>query len=295
MRTPRLSVVIASVNGFPYLGRCLSALAERAPDAEVIVADCTDAATRRRVAEGWPSAKLLSFDEPTSVPALRAAGVFAASAPRVSVLEDHCIVLDGWEDALLRADGVAGAAVGGPIRNREDARIRDWAGFLFEYSAFLEPAERGPVRVLPGMNVCYDRRAIEAMEDLLRQAKWESWLHGRLLERGFELRYEPDAVIEHDMDFGVREFVAQRFHYARSYAAMRNPDLGRRRGLYALAAPALIPMLYARVVGNVRRTGRHRRELVLATPLLLLYTAITAAGEALGYAAGGGRSLLKVR
>jgi GT2 family glycosyltransferase len=295
MRTPRLSVVIASVNGFPYLGRCLSALAERAPDAEVIVADCTDAETRRRVAEGWPMVKLLSFDEPTSVPALRAAGVFAASAPRVSVLEDHCIVLDGWEDALLRDDGEAGVAVGGPIRNRPDARIRDWAGFLFEYSAFLEPAERGPARVLPGMNVCYDRSAIEAIEDLLRQAKWESWLHGRLRERGFELRYEPDAVIEHDMDFGVGEFMAQRFHYARSYAAMRNPDLGRRRPLYALASPALIPLLYARVLANVLRAGRHRRELVLATPLLLLYTATTAAGEALGYAVGGGRSLLKVR
>lgn len=293
MTAPRLSVVIASVNGFPYLGRCLSALAERVPDAEVIVADCTDAETRRRVGEGWPSVKLLSFDEPTSVPVLRAAGVFAASAPRVSVLEDHCVVLNGWAEALLRNGSPA--AVGGPIRNRADARVRDWAGFLFEYSTFLEPAVRGPARVLPGMNVCYDRRAIEAMRDLLREGKWESWLHGRLRERGFELRYEPDAVIEHDMDFGVREFVAQRFHYARSYAAMRNPDLGRRRALYALASPALIPLLYARVVANVLRAGRHRRQLVLATPLLILYTAVTAVGEAIGYTAGGGRSLLRVR
>jgi hypothetical protein len=295
MTESRLSVVVASVNGFPYLGRCLSALAERAPDAEVIVADCTDAETRRRVAEGWPSVKLLAFDEPTSVPALRAAGLFAASAPRVSVLEDHCIVLDGWEEALLRGDGQSGTAIGGPIRNRMDARVRDWAGFLFEYSAFLEPVERGRAQRLPGMNVCYDRRAIEAMEDLLREAKWESWLHRRLQERGFELRCEPDAVIEHDMDFGVREFMAQRFHYSRSYAAMRNPDLGRRRGLYVLASPALIPILYARVVRDVRRARRHGRELVLATPLLLLYTAVTAVGEAMGYAAGGGRSLLKVR
>lgn len=293
MTAPSLSVVIASVNGFPYLGRCLSALAKRAPDAEVIVADCTDAETRRRVGEGWPWVKLLSFDEPTSVPALRAAGVFAASAPRVSVLEDHCVVLNGWAEALLRNGSPA--AVGGPIRNRKDARVRDWAGFLFEYSAFLEPAERGPAYRLPGVNVCYDRRAIDAMEDLLREGKWESWLHGRLRDRGFELRYEPAAVIEHDMDFGVREFVAQRFHYARSYAAMRNPDLGRRRALYVLASPALIPLLYARVVANVLRAGRHRRELLLATPLLVLYAAVTAAGEALGYAAGGGRSLLRVR
>ena len=196
---------------------------------------------------------------------------------------------------MLEHKGSDASAVGGPIRNPAGARIRDWAGFLFEYSTFLEPAERGPTRVLPGMNVCYDRRAIKAMQDLLREGKWESWLHGRLLERGFELRYEPDAVIEHDMGFDVRDFVGQRFHYARSYAAMRNPDLGLRRLLYVLASPLVVPLLYARVVANVLRAGRHRRELVLATPLLCVYTAVTAVGEALGYAAGGGRSLLRVR
>jgi hypothetical protein len=207
------------------------------------------------------------------------------------VLEDHCVIRPGWEDALLSVDA---AAVGGPIRN-EGGRVRDWAGFLFEYSAFLEPGSRGPATMLPGMNVCYDRHAIDAMADLLRAGKWETWLHARLLERGLELRHEPDAVIEHDMDFGVKDFAAQRFHYSRSYAAMRNPDLGARRALYVLASPLLVPVLYARVVANVLGAGRHRRELMLATPLLLAYTAVTAAGEAIGYALGGGRSLLRVR
>jgi len=289
-----LAVVIASVNGFPYLGTCLAALAEHAPGAEVIVADCTDASTRERVADAWPSVTVLSFDEPTSVPALRAAGIFATSAPVVTVIEDHCVALQGWADALLRATAEA-EVVGGPIRNRGRARIRDWAGFLFEYSSFLEQVERSPASALPGMNVCYGRRAIAAIEDLLHEGKWESWLHRRLAERGFAFRWEPAAAIEHDMDFGVLEFTAQRFHYARSYAAMRNPDLGARRALYVLAAPALVVVLYARVVRNVVQAGHHRRELVLATPLLLLYTAVTAVGEALGYAAGGGRSLLRVR
>jgi GT2 family glycosyltransferase len=291
MTGPQLSVVIASVNGVPDLGRCLAALAEHVPDAEVIVADCTDDETRRQVATRWPAVRLLSFDEPTSVPALRAAGIFAAGAPRVAVLEDHCVVLEGWAQALLRHED---AAVGGPIRNH-GGRLRDWAGFLFEYSAFLEPGPRGPTEALPGMNVCYDRRAIEAMSDLLREGRWETWLHTRLRERGLSLRHEPDAVLVHHMDFGVRDFAAQRFHYSRSYAAMRNPDLGSRRVLYVLASPLLVPVLYARVAANVFRARRHRRQFALASPLLLLYVTVTAAGEAIGYAFGGGRSLLKVR
>jgi GT2 family glycosyltransferase len=290
----RLTAVVASVNGFPYLGRCLEALSARVPDAEVVVADCTDAETRARVGAGWPSVTVLAFDEPTSVPALRAAGIFAATRPLVAVLEDHCVVGEGWAAALERAmDGAA--AAGGPIDNHGRARIRDWAAFLFEYSAFLGPGVPGEDRTLPGMNVCYSGAAVEAMADLLRSGRWESWLHSRLAERGLVLRWVPDASIEHDMDFDVGSFVAQRFHYARSYAAMRNPDLGWRRLLHLVTAPLLVVLLYARVVRNVLRSGRHRGKLVLATPLLFLYTSVTAAGEAVGYAIGGGRSLLRVR
>ncbi len=42
MNAPELSVVVASVNGFPYLGRCLDSLRQNAPDAEIVVADWTD-------------------------------------------------------------------------------------------------------------------------------------------------------------------------------------------------------------------------------------------------------------
>ena len=97
---PELSVVIASVNGMPYLGKCLDALAERCPGAEVVVADWTDEATRAAVREGWPSVKLLSFDEPMAIPELRAAGVFAATAPVVALIEDHCIVVASWGERL---------------------------------------------------------------------------------------------------------------------------------------------------------------------------------------------------
>jgi hypothetical protein len=102
-------------------------------------------------------------------------------------------------------------------------------------------------------------------------------------------------ALEHDKGFGVAEFLSQRWHYSRSYAGMRNEVLGRRRYLYALGAPVLPPILTWRIARNFLRRRRHGRELVLALPLILLYTATWAAGEAVGYVAGGGRSLLRVR
>ncbi len=295
MSGPELSVVVASVNGFPYLGRCLDALAARAPEAEVIVADATDAATRRRVAENWPHARLLAFDDRATIPELRAAGVFAASAPYVALIEDHCLVSARWAALHVAAHEAGHAVVGGPIRNAATDRLRDWAAFFCEYSAVMEPLPAGPAPALPGMNVSYDRRAIAAIEDLLRAGRWETWLHPRLRARGFELHCEPEAVVEHDKDFGLGEFLSQRYHYSRSYAGMRNADLGARRWLYACASPLLLPLVYGRMARDVLRRGRNRRQFALATPLIASYVATWALGEAVGYALGGGDSIERVR
>ena len=118
------------------------------------------------------------------------------------------------------------------------------------------------------MNVSYDREALAAIDDLLREGRWETWLHPRLPQRGFELWCEPELSIEHDKDFGIGEFVSQRYHYSRSYAGMRNPELGRARSLYALGAPVLVPLLYA----GSRATCSAAPDpggLLLATPLIL--------------------------
>jgi hypothetical protein len=295
MSAAELVVVVASVNGLPYVADCLESLEQNAPGAEVILADSTNPATRRVIAGRFPRVTILSFDEQMTVPELRAAGIFASTAPYVALIEDHCNVRDGWAKALLAAHAAGHAVVGGPIRNAADRRIRDWAAFLCEYSSYLPPAPAGAVDDLPGMNVSYDRSAIAAIDDLLREGRWEGWLHARLIERGFELWNDPGMVLDHAKDFGLLEFLSQRYHYSRSYAGMRNAELGWKRWAYACGAPLLVPLMYRRVARNVARTGRYQRELARSTPLILLYSAVWACGEAIGGFFGGGRSLLHVR
>lgn len=293
--SPELSVVVASVNGLPYLAECLDALESHAPEVEVLVADWTDEETRTLVTKRWPKAMLLSFDEPKSVPELRAAGIAAATAPRVAVIEDHCRVTPDWADAILEAHRSGHHVVGGAVRNVKTGRARDWAPFFCEYSAFMEPSATGPVDDLTGMNVSYDREALAEMADLLAEGRWESDLHPRLRERGYELWAAQGAVIEHAKDFGFFEFASQRYHYSRSFAGMRNPSLGKRRLLYALATPLLVPLLARRIVSNVRSRPAYRPAFRKAAPLVLVYTLIWAFGELVGYVFGGGRSILRVR
>ena len=292
---PALSVVIASVNGLPYLTRCLDALARNAPEAEVVVADATDEPTRVLVRERWPAVRLVHDGRVTTVPGLRAAGIAVARAPCVAVIEDHCLVRPGWSSRIVAWHEEGKAAVGGPVNNVVVHRARDWAAFFCEYSAFVEPMPLGPAAALTGMNVSYDRSAVAAMQDLLDEGRWEGWLHDRLRRRGIELWLDPELVIDHDKDLGFREFASQRYHYSRAHAGMRNPELGWKRVVYLLGSPLLVPLLYARTARNVARAPALRRAFLRATPLVAVYIAIWAFGEAVGYAAGGGDSLEKVR
>lgn len=293
--SPELSVVVASVNGFPYLGKCLDALASGSLPVEVIVADWTDEQTRRRIAEEWPEVRLMSFEDPTPVPKLRAAGIGAATAPHIAVIEDHCVVTHDWAETVVRAHSEGHDVVGGPVRNAATGRIRDWAAFLCEYSEHMEPMPRGVVPSLAGMNASYSRSATDTMGDFLELGLWETWLHPHLQAHGFELWCEPTAVLLHDKDFDVSDFLGQRYHFARAYAGMRNEELGWKRALYCLGTPLLIPLVSYRIARNVLRRRRHRRELVLAAPLILLYITVWVAGEAIGYAFGGGSSILRVK
>jgi hypothetical protein len=105
----------------------------------------------------------------------------------------------------------------------------------------------------------------------------------------------PELTVDHAKDFGFLEFVQQRFDYARAYAGMRNPELGWKRLLYVLGSPLLPPLIFRRLVTNVRARPYARRPLRDATPLILFYLCVWSLGEALGYAFGGGSSLLRVR
>ena len=131
--------------------------------------------------------------------------------------------------------------------------------------------------------------------EFLDRGLWENWLHPHLQQVGFELWSDPKLVILHVKDFGVREFLAQRYHFARSYAGLRNPELGWKRIVYCLGSPALVPLVSWRIARNVLARKRHRRELLLASPFVVLYVMAWAWGETVGYAFGGGRSLLRVK
>jgi glycosyltransferase involved in cell wall biosynthesis len=295
---PQVSVVIASVNGLPYPLACLEALENQQGEiaSEVVVADCTGPATVAAIRERFPDVHILAFDEPKSVPWLRAVGIRAAKGRLVAVTEDHCVPHPDWLERIVAVHARTGwAALGGGVENDQD-RLVDWAVFFCEYHQHMSPVPEGPSDFIPGMNVAYDMDALDAMKGTFEEGLWENFLHDKLRAAGHVLGMDPSIVVGHRKYFTVSMFLAERFHYSRSFAGMRVAGAPLRRRLgWAAASVALPAVLVVRLTRNVLRRRLHVREYVLAFPLVLLFSVMWSVGEFYGYLAGPGDSILKVR
>lgn len=293
---PQLSVVVASVNGQPYITSCLDALARQEEVVgEVIVADCVGPEVTEFVRSAHPSVRLLAFEEPKSVPELRAAGIAAARAEIISITEDHCIPPPDWFRAIVKAHRESEhPAIGGAVDNAATQSIVDWAVFFCEYSTFISPVPAGEVDDLPGPNVSYKRAALDEMRDLLADGYWETFLHWRLQQRGHPLWSDPRVRVDHLKHYRLGEFFVERFHYGRAFAGHRCEFIdGRRRALYLLGSPLLPPVLLLRILRRVLDRRRHLGAFLRSVPSIALFLLAWAAGEWTGYAFGPGRSNLE--
>ena len=298
--TPEVAVVVPLVNDLPAVDRCLEALAvaRRGVRCEVVVVDRCGGSRRESIRRRHPWVRLVEADAGVSIPELRAIGVAASRADIVAIIEDHCIVGRGWlaaaRDAHRRHAASGCGAVGGPIENGAVNRVVDWAAFLCEYSDAMPPLEDGEVDSLPGNNVAYRRAVLEAIGEASYGRRWEYFWHQEIRRRGYRMYRTAEMQVSHDRPFGVAEYLSQRFHYSRSFAAMRAVGAGPlRRCGYALGTVVLPAVLLRRIV--TQAATRQGRRVLASLPLLGVFTVSWAAGEFVGYLCGAGGSLERVR
>ncbi len=298
MDAPALSVVVPSVNGFDDLSLTLAALERQRTDValEVLVVDRLGPALREQVRARFPLVTLLEVSADATIPAMRALAFRAATAPSVAVIEDHVIVPDGWAKALLAAQTPSTPVVAGAVENAATDRLVDWAAYLCEYSHCTPPIPAGPAEWLTGNNVVYPREILERYRSVVESGGWENRLHDALKADGVPLTCRPEIVVGHKMHYTFGLYMSQRYLYSRSYAGARAQGAGfAKRMAMGAASLALPPVLFWRTVSRIRAKGRHLGELVRSLPLIAMFVVAWAAGEAVGYVAGPGDSLSKVR
>jgi glycosyltransferase involved in cell wall biosynthesis len=281
----------------PVVAECLESLIhqEDAARAEILVVDRCGETTRAALRSRFPQVQVIAADGRPSIPALRATGITRAKGQIVALLEDHCLVQPGWLRAIVQAFDAGYQAVGGPVENGCTDRVVDWAAFFCEYARFSLPVPRGIVPEIPANNAAFDRRLFEQLQPEFLAEVWESlWLERLRLQR-VAFHCAPEMIVLHKMSFRYGDFLAQRFHYSRSFAGMRLGNATSwKKAAYAGATLLLPVLLLGRLTVTIARKRRHWRRFVCCLPVLLTFLATWAVGEGIGAVLGPGRSLERV-
>jgi len=297
MKQHQISVVVPCTNSLLDFRTCIAALhGQVGPQPEIIAVVRLGPKFVSDVKAEFPDVHILTVTADTTIPQMRAAGIRAASADAIGVIEDHVLVPSDWTLRMLDEIANGSDVVAGPVDNEAKDTLIDWAAFLCEYSAVLPPLNDGPSDWLPGNNTVYRREVLERYDPLLDDGKWENHLHDHMRADGVSLTLRNDIIAGHKMHYTFGLYLTQRYLYSKSFAGarVRGEPFGKRllMGLFAFALP---PLIYFRVVRNVVSKKRHLRRLWPSLPLLVPFSLSWGLGEVAGYWFGAGQSLSKVR
>lgn len=292
-----ISVVVPCTNELSDFQASATALrSQSGPVPEIVAVERLGPEFVAAITKEFPEAKIVSVPAGTTIPEMRAAGIRAATADAIGVIEDHVIVPPHWTEAMLGEIANGSDVVAGPVENHATETLVDWAAFLCEYSAVLPPLNDGPSDWLPGNNTVYRRQVLQRFDALLDDGKWENHLHDHIKKDGGTLTLRNDIISGHKMHYTFGLYFSQRYLYSRSFAGMRvSGETLPKRILMGCMAFALPPLVYYRVVRNVTTKGRHLSELRRSLPMLVPFSISWGAGEIAGYWFGAGNSLSKVR
>jgi Glycosyl transferase family 2 len=285
-RRPDLSVVVASVESAHTIAAALDALTRSCGDMshEIFVVD----ASRDRSAElaGAYGGPVQVVDHPvgTLVPSLWADGIRRSSGRWVALSTGHCVVPDGWAEAMVRGLEMGAAGVGAGLRPLPGIRAVDRAVFFLRYTGFLE-ITRGSARSvpdLPGDNVAYPGDSVREFMSRTDRGFWELEYHGELIDAGGELWVEPNATAGFGRSFRFTTIMRHRFDHGRHFGSWRASEGREGRWRVVLPAPLVPLVLLARVTSRVRAFPEIRVGLVTAIPPFLALATAWAVGEAIG-------------
>lgn len=277
---PAVSVVIGAGARTPTLASCLTALEPQRHGVEVLVVEAEPAPAELR--ERFPWAQFL-VRPGAIVPELWREGIDASRGPIVALTIACMEPAPDWIHTIRvqheRHDAVAGA-----IDPADRLRLRDWAEYFCRYAPDMLPFDGRPNAAIPGDNASYKRDLLERTRELYRDGFWEPVVNGALERDGVVLWHAPELVVRQGRSAGLPAFVRQRLRHGAGHGSQRGAHFGVLRNLAGVAGAPLVPVLISlRILQHVRRRRRLRWRVLCAMPLILLFNAAWALGEARGH------------
>lgn len=218
----------------------------------------------------------------------RAAGLSAATAPLIGMIEDRALPERTWV-ATMRAlhAQFPHLVIGGPIGTTARDTL-NWAFYACDFTRYAPPLEPGPREFVSDVNLCYKREALALTREIWSETYNEAKVHWALAARGEALYLNDAPVVWHCSRYErLWPLVKERFDWGRLFGAARAlHDSVSRRVLLVAASPFVVPMLWARLARVHMAKPDSRLRFVRASPVVLALQAAWIAGEAWGVVSG---------
>lgn len=299
MANSRLSVIVVCLNSSDVRVVCLDALEAQAnlSSTEILAVghwgkeekypgfDHGSLSPRER----FPNVRWLSVSDETTVPQMRTCAIQQSRGDIVALLEDDCVVLDGWLSKVVQVHAGDRLIIGGAIAPGKYRRLLDWAVYFCEYARFMPPFS-GAQNALPGNHVAYKKSVLSVVKS--GEGFYEVFFHDAWQRSGGQLIADPELVVKNVNHWSFRHITNVPFHHGRAFAGMRSGSFSIwLKSLYAILSLALPMVKAARLAAVVSNRRQYQVQFFLSLPWIIIFLISWSLGELWGYVAGPGRSL----
>lgn len=228
-----------------------------------------------------------------------AAGVFDATAPLVTYLEEHSFMPTDYAETVVREmDEKKLNALGYGMTPANPGTVA-WAHIFLQFATAVAPVASGVVDRLGGHHAAYRRDMLVSYGDLLPHLMGnEAVLHEDLRHRGIPMVINGDIVVEHAQISDLWHLMRHEFLSQRAFADARMNVLEWpmwKRLVYTGGSP-LIPFLrLGRAAWHIGRSGRWTDVGPLGFLTMFAAGISGAAGEATGYLFGARTDVMRER
>ena len=220
---PRISVVVCTYNGIATLDDCLAGLHEvEYPNFEVIVVNDGSLNAVAQIAQQF-NVRLLNIPR-GGLSVARNAGLEAATGEIVAYIDDDTRADPHWLQFLAHTFMTTDyAAVGGPnIPPRNESALAKCVAHSPGGPAHVLVSDRDAEHI-PGCNMAFRKSVLETIggfDPQFRVAGDDVDVCWRVQEAGFEIGFNPGAMVWHHRRQGIRTYWKQQVGYGRAEALL---------------------------------------------------------------------------
>ena len=290
MSAPRMSVVLVT-DEYRTIRRVLASLRQQTIRHELELVIVMPRGAGRDDVEGFhefAGFQLVEVATVHPVPAARAAGIRAATAPIVFLGETHSFPHPELAQILVDSHNGEWDFVVPGLVNANPTTPWSWGSFLIDYGTWHETLPEAATGGGPTWNVAYRKSVLVEADGFLELAmehgdEMAEWLR----HRGVKAYFQPRARLDHANVSQPKWWVEQRFLAGVLVASARRKRWSfRKRMLYVAASPLIPAVILYRLRHAIRKLRESRTLPRGAVAAVVLGAVIRTAGEVVGYVSG---------